>query len=563
MIRILAFVFALASAAAHGQAITRYFDKCDAGAAVGCIGGSNSADGATPSTPKADLIGQINLSTVEAGSVFRFACGARWNLGSSFFYFERSGDANLTFEPYQRPGGPTCEISDVLYALNLNDTRPRFHRDDSGTIFYCQGGSCNGNTFDGLRLTGNQTGSQAGLYIVPASSRVTVTRMDISGFYTCFAPESAVDGNPAIVHKYLHASRNRFAYCGMGILGGFSQSYLGNNLFEWNNQHTGDTSGGQQHALYFTCPAVPCIGNTISGNLFRNNSFNISTGQSYSGKYNGGNISARGQIEDTVFDGNDFINTQAGGATLRSYCYSLGNGYAPTSPAGWGTEWWRRMTIRNSTMSGCGIGIGITAATDALIENNRYIVTPEQASDVSIGLRLPHRDHDSVNNDDFDARLRLADFTCVFLASPAYGSTCVQTTDNSTNTMGTGVELVNIHAHFVSNTNNAYAFWLKDAPASYGRIQGLAVTGPNRVWDAGYTTLSGFNTRFSNRPSGAVAGAVDTADPLFSTTPAAGNGYACALLASSPLAGTGATAGAVVGYDGKTFTLPSIGACDP
>lgn len=546
---------------------TIYVSKCGPQAAAGCIPGSNSNPGTDPAAPKLDYVGQVSLSSIAAGSTVRLACGGHWeNPGQ--WYAERVTDLNLMVEPYQHPGGgaPVCNITSVPTKTGTNgysasDTRPRITFSDDSTWVYCQGGSCNGLYARNIRVTSTGSASSAAFFLWAPSERVTIEGMVIDGFAVPIVPNTnTTTGDP--IHRWWTVRNNYLANGAHGWLGGASESLVEGNYITRMNRHTGDAIGGQQHAMYWTCPANLCRGTLIRNNYLHNNSINISTGETYSGKCNGGNFTARGRVEDLVFDGNTIVNDE-GGSTLRCYGYSIGAGYSTPSPLDYGYEYWRRGVIRNTTIVGVGTAVAMTTASDMLVENVRAIFTPAQAGDFASGLRIPHRDYDAVNNDELDARAVVRNFLCYWSDSPGAGSYCANTVSNGSNTMGTGVQLTNIHAHFGANANNADAFYIEDVPANYARIQGLAVTGSNRLWHPSYTTLSAFNTRFNDRPSGAVAGAVDAASADFATTPSSGNGWTCSFNSGSPLVNAGSSAGARLGPDRKLRVgNKDIGACE-
>lgn len=518
-----------------------YVSKCGPEAASGCIAGSNSNDGTDPANPKLDYVGQINLSTIAAGSTVRLACGSHWE-DPGQWYVERLTALNVKVEPYQHPGSgaPVCNITDVLSGYSATDSRPLMTYSTDTTALYCQGGSCNGLWLDGMRFrcTGCSVGS-AGLQAMAPSTNIKLTRNDIQGFaIPVFAFTDVTVG--AAQHRYFFFQRNRISGGAHGMHGGISQSLIESNLFEGNNLNT-SPSGGQQHALYISCPANECPGNLFRWNVIKNNSINQTTGNPESGKCNGGNFTFRGWISENVIERNQIIN-DVGGATANCYGFSLGAGYS--TPGGaeqdWGREYFRRSVVRDNVTSGVDNGYAITTATNLVLDGNKYIHTVAQGSEGGIAFRSPHRGYD--DPDDADSGITFRNGLCLYLTSPSSSGTCVQTTDFSGSTMGTSVQLVNMHAHYVANANSAPAWTLKDTPASFARVQGLALTGSNRIWNSSYTSLSAFNARFNSLPSGAVAGAVDAADPDTATTPSSANNWTCTLNSSSPLVDAGSSA---------------------
>ncbi len=313
-------------------AVTYHFSDCQAGAAAGCVPGSNANPG-TQAAPKQNLAG-INANTLPAGSQLLFQRGGAWTGVSVELENPNAAVATpLTFDAYGSGAAPVLQQG-------------------VGNMFHIGGGWGN-QTNDGgyvirnLKLDGMGT-AEWGVWFVQNVHGVTLEDNEFTGFRIAI---NSNDGTPhgvsGITLRNNHIHHNR----AMGLLGHYNDLLIEGNLIEANNF----SGSGFDHGTY--------IGGghniTIRNNRYIRNSV-------VNGVCQGGNMTFHGQIDGLLIEGNR-IEQDAGAPGC--WLMSITQGYSTA-------EWFRNAVVRNNKLiNGGNTAMAVQSAPGIVVEGNVAINT--------------------------------------------------------------------------------------------------------------------------------------------------------------------------------------------
>ncbi len=324
---------ACADLAASGGVL--HFSDCQAGAAAGCVAGSNSNPG-TAAAPKRDL-SDIDLSTLSGGTTLLFKRGGAWRGGFGQINNPyTSPDKPLTIDAYG--DGPLPEFRTSRTGIEFG--RYKDTLDDGGYVIR------------NIKLTGPaEVEHYSGIWLRDSVNGVVIEGVDISGFGIGIHFAGGPPGirNIKVLKSRIH--RN----IAQGLHGKASNAEYRGNLIEENNATTGGSN--RNHGIYLSG------GNNviIADNVLRNNS------RDNAGVCRGGNVTFHGQMTGLLIE-NNLIEQERGDC----YGFSITAGYFPDQ----GSEYFRNTVVRNNTVVNVGgCSFCISSAPGIVIENNRMINT--------------------------------------------------------------------------------------------------------------------------------------------------------------------------------------------
>lgn len=319
-----------------------YFSDCQAGAAQGCVPGSNANPG-TLAAPKQNLAG-FNVNGVPGGTRLLFKRGGAW---SNFMQLLENRNASaaqpLTFDAYGEGPAPLLRVA-------------------SGNMFHL-GGNWNNTSDDGgyvlrnLKLDGMGT-AEWGLWFVQTVRDVVIENTEITGFRIAInSNDSDNHGVRGITLRNSNVHHNR----AMGVLGHYNDTIIEGNTFEANN------FGGSvfDHGTY--------IGGgrniVLRGNRYLRNSV-------VNGVCQGGNMTFHGQIEGLLIEGNTI---EQDAAAPQCWLMSITQGYATA-------EWFRNAVVRNNRLvNGGNTAMAVQSAPGIVIEGN-VIINAQAALQTGINV---------------------------------------------------------------------------------------------------------------------------------------------------------------------------------
>jgi hypothetical protein len=325
------------TASSTGQAL--YFSDCQAGAATGCLPGSNSNPG-TQAAPKQNLTG-IDVNALPAGTSLLFARGGAWVVGiTTFENMNTSASAPLTLDAYGSGPAP-------LITTNNNSIAP-----------FELGGRYNNTSNDGgyvfrnLRLNGAGT-SAWGFWLSGNVRDVVIENVEITGFQIAIHSQARA---PHGVNNLRIRNNSIVRNSDMGILGSFSNTVIEGNLIEANNVR----GSGFSHGTYLSgSDGVSGHNITLRNNRYIRNSV-------LNGVCTGGNMTFHGQMDGVLIEGN---RIEQDAATDGCWEMSITQGYDTA-------EWFRNFVVRNNKLINAGnTGMAVQSAPGIVIEGNVVINT--------------------------------------------------------------------------------------------------------------------------------------------------------------------------------------------
>ncbi len=308
-----------------------YLSDCQAGAAAGCVAGSNANPG-TQASPKRDL-SAVDLSSLPAGSQVLFKRGGAWSPGGNIRINNpyASASAPLTLDAWGSGAAPVLRAT--IEFGQYQDTL-----DDGGYVlrnFKLEGAGNNENSF--------------GLWFRDSVHDIVIENVEVTGFGLGIHFQG--DSAPYVRNVTVRNS-NVHHNLVQGIHGkAFNALYEG-NLIELNNGQSGGSN--RNHGMYLS-----------GGNNIRvlNNRF-IRNSRDASGTCLGGNMTFHGQTDGLLVEGN-LIEQD------RGSCYGISITAGYLTP-----EYFRNAVVRNNTVvntGACAICVG--SAPGVVIESNRVFNT--------------------------------------------------------------------------------------------------------------------------------------------------------------------------------------------
>ncbi|HSW03975.1 InlB B-repeat-containing protein [Aquabacterium sp.] len=376
---------ATATFAALSTGTAYYFSDCQAGAATGCLPGSNANPG-TQAAPKRNLDG-INVSTLPAGTSLLFARGGSWIVGwTRFENMNSSAAAPITVDAYGTGPAPLLTTSNNAIApFELGGDY--FNTSNDG-----------GYVFRNLRLHGSNN-SAWGFWFNGNVRDVVIENVDITGFQIGIHSQARA---PHGVHNVLIRNSSISRNGSMGMLGQFSDTVIEGNLFEGNNYIDGS---GFNHATYLSGhDGLSGYNVTLRNNRYIRNSV-------LNGVCQGGNMTFHGQMDGVLIEGN---RIEQDAAAEGCWEMSITQGYGTA-------EWFRNFVVRNNKLINAGnTGMNAQSAPGIVVEGNVIINTQ---TTFQTGISVGHTEYASGDVPDGNAIVR--NNTACY-PTPHSGSTAVR-----------------------------------------------------------------------------------------------------------------------------------------
>jgi Right handed beta helix region len=341
--------------------VTYHFSDCQAGAAPGCVRGSNTNPG-TLAAPKQDLSG-IPVNALAGGSQLLFQRGGAWNWSTTLRLDNRNASAAspLTFGAYGTGPAPLLQVSSRFFVETGEwaNTQP-----DGGYVFR------------GLKLSATATAppDAKAIWLRGTVSDVLIEDVEFTNFFIALYGQGGQDVQRVTVRNSRFI-RNK----SMGVLGSFNNSLFENNLFEANNV----TGSGFEHGTYLSNFSKL----TLRNNRYIRNSV-------VNGVCQGGNMTFHGQIDGLLIEGN---RIEQDASAPGCWLMSITQGYASA-------EWFRNVVVRNNKfINGGNTAMAAQSSPGILVEGNVFINTyPTKQVAVSVG----HTDYPNGDAPDGDATVR-------------------------------------------------------------------------------------------------------------------------------------------------------------
>lgn len=313
---------------APGGPVTYYFSDCAAGAAAGCVQGSNNNPG-TLAAPKQNLSG-VNINALPAGQQLLFARGGAWD-GFSVQAYNRNATqaAPIVFGAYGEGAPPLLRTTGVAFGFALQ---------------WGESESNGGYVVRNLRIDGGGTATAA-ISASKMASHITLEGLDVSRFQIAILMHDNTVRSLALRNSNIHDNVQH------GLLGSGSNWTIEGNTFERN----GDARPPSTHAIYFSSGVVNS-GLVVRGNTFRDNS-------QQGGACRSGNLTAHGLIDGALIEGNT-IEAATYGPGCRGI--SITAGYAAQ-------EYMRNFVVRGNTVRNAGACVAFSAAPGIVIDGNKCV----------------------------------------------------------------------------------------------------------------------------------------------------------------------------------------------
>ena len=515
-------------------AVDRYYSRCDTGAHVSCVAGSDANDGLSAAAPKLTAPVSTQFNAAACGDRFLLARGSWWAgyASGAIGHGQNCATNPVVLEAYTPPSGAT---GDPVLALSSTGTPLQFGSydntsDDRGYLIqdvWIQGTACR----DSL----NCYTAETGVALIGRITNVTLNRVTIKGFRLGmeFANISTLT-DPSIEHVTISNSTISDNYS-MGILGSADDWVVYNTRFEGNNF----TGNPQNHAIYVNAPATSPKRITFRNNRFINNSIPSSWAAYYIAPdtCTGGTVTVHGVLDGVTIEDNYSSVTLA---TVNCYNISVTQGYASA-------EVFNNIVVRRNKMVNYASAIVYENAPGILVENNEI---------TSLTTTTPNAYIFAQGADEAGVQT-----TATLRNNSVYGYNGVGIDGNQAGSP-TGQVVANNLVSFWGSTGSR-AYFNHDAIGAYTYFDRNLGFGGTR-FSSTYTVLG---TENDDCPSGAASFDCNgvRADPLFVATPASGNDYSLTIQSGSPAVGAGNnTHCARLTKDGKVRTgTCTIGAYQP
>lgn len=349
----LGIAMALMSCSLAANAAVFYFSDCQAGADPSCVPGDNSNNGGSPTTPKRNLSG-FNVKSQGSGEhSLHFARGGSWTIvGTVYLNALKAAGQTLVLSDYKPAwGGGT--------ALPVIGFTPAPERKTAAGFSLIDGG--NGYTFRNLDVRGDgEPGGPAyvgtGFFFYGKVVNVLIENVTVRNFRLgLYLAQQQASATTRIANVTLRNSRviNNYE---QGWLGGGYDVVIENNLFDNN----GFKGGMHYHNLYLSTYGQNMV---VRGNKLTNSAL-------VNGRCTGVSLVGHNHLVDTLIENNMVLEPNGGRG-----CYGIQiNGYqSATRYMGF-----ERTVIRGNTVvlgQEGGLGIGVNACPDCVIENNFVVGT--------------------------------------------------------------------------------------------------------------------------------------------------------------------------------------------
>jgi hypothetical protein len=500
------FMAATALISTTASAAVYYVSDCQAGAAAGCVAGSDNNSGTSAASPwKSTSKVSSSFASMAAGSQVLFAKGGAWsNAAMSGLQNLNSRAASpIIFDSYSPSWGGTAKPI-LVEARAGTDI---FSLTGGGTIVHDEG-----YVIRNLELRGNGTG-QWGIFLTNNISDVVIDNVTMDGLSIgvyCGEYKSATGGNRITLKNSTLTNIRNF-----GSLWGCANGLIENNTFD----NTGYQTPVFDHPLYLGAEFAS------SNVVVRNNKFtrNAQT----NGVCVSSVIVAHGLYDGLVIEDNSIV--QAPGAA-NDGCWGIA-----MAPAYASAESLPHLVVRGNTVANVGgIAIGCSSCPGALIENNTIV---QEGTNSLVGIQIPMMRRGAGDVADGGAIVRKN--------SIYYSQSSIYNIGISVATDGSAYSVDSNLIYFGSNSNAThYCF----------ETTGLSLSAftkfdNNLCYHAGNNGR--YSTTYATLANGQAAGfdlkGLST-NPLLATVPSLANGWSMTLNATSPALAQviGAVTGAII-----------------
>jgi len=490
---------------ASASATVYYVSDCQAGAAAGCVAGSDTNAGTSISAPW-QTIAKVTtiIGTMQPGDEVRFARGASFTNAKMFVFNAASRAAMpLVFDSYKPTWGTGTQKPILTAPLDASV----FSFTDSGNADHDEG-----YVVRNLDLRGQGTGT--GIFIYNDADYITMENLDVSNFdigVNCSASNAPNAGSNA-QNDYIVLRNSKITNNGaQGYLGACNQVIIENNRFD-NNGFKGTLV--RNHNIY--------IGGTSSNVTVRNNILTRSAVGA--GVCQGVPLVVHNNHSNLVIENNTIDeSTGAGGG-----CYGI-----QVNPGNPGVaESFKGTIIRGNKVINPGtIGIAVGSCPSCVIENN-FIV--KETTGLFVGIAMPSENIE-IGVDAADTNLTVRN-NSIYVTQPAYGSQGIRT-----ETYGGTHKVVSNMVFFGPTASGVACFSTKGLTlASFTAFDNnLCYSTGSVAYSATYATLAAAQAAGFDR-NGLFK------DPQLLAAPSAANGYSMKAADTSPLLKTGNTLYSVV-----------------
>jgi hypothetical protein len=492
---------------ASASATVYYVSDCQAGAAAGCVAGSDANNGTSPTTPWQTVAKASSMiGSLLAGDEIRFARGASFSNARLQIYNIRARAATpLVFDSY-KPSWGTGTQKPILMAPTGAQA---LQFEDSGNADHDEG-----YVVRNLDLRGS--GSSIGVFIYNDADYITLENLDISGFaigVNCSESNAPNTGSNARNDYITLRSSNIHDNKDIGYLGGCTNVLVENNRFD-NNGFGGGTMINRNHNIYISTEGTNVVvrGNTLTRSAV--------TG----GACGGVPIVAHGKQAGLVIENN--VIDESTGAAPGCYGIQVNPGYGSIAESFTGA------VIRGNKVINPGtIGIAVGSCPSCVIENNFVI---KETSGLFVGIAMPSENIEA-GVDAADTNLTVRN-NSIYVTSPAYGSQGIRT-----ETYGGTHKVVSNMVFFGPTASGVACFSTKGLTlASFTAYDNnLCYSTGSVAYSATYATLAAAQAAGFDR-NGMFK------DPQLLAAPSAANGYSMKAADTSPLLKTGNTLYSVV-----------------
>lgn len=346
----------------NAHATDYFICDCATGADPNCIVGNDANDGLSPTTPwqSTSMVGSI-INTLQAGDQILFAKGGSWTNAAmgNLYNFNSTGSNPIVFDSYTPSWGGSAKpiLSESTVDINL------FSFVDGGDADHDEG-----YVVRNLDLRGNGT-AQWAVFAYNDADYIHLENLDIQGFEIGVHCAGANPPNPGADYQNQHMTllNSTIIDCsGQGFLGGADFLRIEGCHFENN----GFAQAIFNHNIYLS------NGNHV---VIRNNELYRSA--VVDGMAHGTSLVVHGTLDDLLIEGN-YVHEDAGFVTGHAWGIAVDPGYDSA-------ESFTNVIIRgNLLVNMFNIGIGVTSAPGAIIENN--VIINESSGDL-VAIAAPDR----------------------------------------------------------------------------------------------------------------------------------------------------------------------------
>lgn len=465
-------------------AVIRYVCDCQAGAAAGCVAGSDDAAGTIDEPWQTYDKARQAFATLRPGETIALCRGGSFVPGSTRTWVNATCVANdpCIVRDYVPSGGSSMDARPLItvssgHGIDLEDGGDSDH--EEGYLFMNLDVRSTSNGADGF-----------GVLIYNDIDDVLFCGMSLEGFEVGF--HAAASNPPAAGSDGRNA---RIELRSSWVVNNGSQGYLGScdgcaitSTFFQNNGFAVATQSEavRNHNIYFASHELVHGVRAVGNELYQSAMF--------AGKCEGVPLVVHGQFEDVTLDGN-YIHEDKDAVGGGCWGLAVDTGYTNEAEA------FTNVVIRNNRVIDTGnVGIGTSGCSSCLIENNLVIQTQASFGGSTL-IAVPNRDRGE--NDQVTSSVIVRNNTLVDLSSAAITGLALGGEGSSHQATSNAV------FGDAGGTLNCFSYGLADTSyASRDHNLCFAASGTMR-WTSAQPALDAWQTA-----SGADAASA-SADPLF------------------------------------------------